>query len=234
MQILSSATLSPRRTARVLSAVAIALVVAHVVSMLLYLLDPLGLRASGRLSYGHISMLDLDQEAGFGTWFSAVMLLGVGQLLLVQTAVSRRAVDGLWRWWIFLAVGFHVLSIDEVAGMHEFLNAMLKRRSASAGWTDFAFVGVVIIGAGFLPFLTRLPRRTARLFIAAGLVYTGGAVGVEHVSPDDVNTLAYNMWTAVEESCEMAGVIAMTYAVLDHVRDSDRSQVRVDVVRTDA
>ena len=234
MSTLYSSTLAPGRTARVLSSAAVALVVAHVAAMLFYLLDAFGLRSSGRLTYAHVAMLDLDQEAGFGTWFSALMLLAVGQLLLVQTAVSRRAADGLWRWWGVLAVGFHVLSIDEVAGMHEYLNTFLKRGEDPAVWTEFAWIFVVVSGAAYLPFLGRLPRRTARLFVVAGLVYTGGAVGIEHVSPDDVNSLSYNLWTAVEEALEMAGVIVMTYAVIDHVRDSDRSQLRVDVVRTAA
>ena len=40
----------------------------------------------------------------------------------------------------------------------------------------------------------------------------GGAVGVEHFTDSDLNSLHYNMWTALEEGMEMTGVIVFMYA----------------------
>jgi len=67
------------------------------------------------------------------------------------------------------------------------------------------------------------------LFVVAGLIYGGGAVGVEHYTDSEVNSLHYNMWTALEEGMEMYGVIVLIYAVLDFMRRSSVSTVTVEV-----
>lgn len=54
----------------------------------------------------------------------------------------------------------------------------------------------MIIGLASLPFLARLPSRTGNLFVIAGAIYVGGALGVERATDwydvnDLMNTLAY-------------------------------------------
>ena len=49
-------------------------------------------------------------------------------------------------------------------------------------------------------------------FVLAGGVYLGGALGVEvltdpYLENDELNTLPYNLWTALEEAMEMGGVL---------------------------
>ncbi len=60
----------------------------------------------------------------------------------------------------------------------------------------------------------------AGLFLLAGAIYAGGAVGVEHWTGADVNSLHYNMWTTLEEGMEMAGVVVFIYALLDFMPGS--------------
>jgi len=55
----------------------------------------------------------------------------------------------------------------------------------------------------------------------AGVIYASGAIGIERYSGDDVNTLGYNMLTALEEGLEMFGVILVIYTLLDFIRDSE-------------
>ena len=234
MKSLCQTRISPGRTALGLATVAAGLIVAHVVAMQLFFNDGLELTNTWRLEYWHVAMLDLDEEEAFGTWFSAVLLLYTGRLLLLEAAAAKAARDGTRLWWFVLACGFHFLSIDEVAGMHEYLNSMLGEHADGAKWTDVAIVGLGAVVLGFLPFLFRVPRRTAALFVVAGLVYAGGAVGVERWTGSDVDSLSYNMWTAFEEGLEMAGVILMIYAVLDHLRGGAPHALQVDVSRTDA
>ena len=81
----------------------------------------------------------------------------------------------------------------------------------------------------YLPFLWHYRWRTAVLFFVAGLIYGGGAVGVEHFTDADVNSLHYNMWTALEEGMEMTGVIVFIYAMLDHMRGTPDRIVRVEM-----
>ena len=68
-----------------------------------------------------------------------------------------------------------------------------------------------------------------RLFLLAGAIYGGGAVGVEHFTDSEVNSLHYNMWTALEEGMEMLGVIVFIYALLDYLRGSPERVVRLDI-----
>ena len=71
--------------------------------------------------------------------------------------------------------------------------------------------------------------RTGLLFLVVGAIYGGGAVGVEHFTDSDVNSLHYNMWTALEEGMEMMGVILLICAVLDHMRGTPERAVRIEV-----
>ena len=88
----------------------------------------------------------------------------------------------------------------------------------------------------YLPFLWALPARTRWLFILSGAIYIGGAVGVEwatiwYEENDQLNTLAYNLWNAVEESMEMTGVILFIYALLGHIAANPKTtflKVRFD------
>ena len=54
-------------------------------------------------------------------------------------------------------------------------------------------------------------------------------MGAENFTDADVNSLHYNMWTALEEGMEMTGVIILIYAVLDHMRGTPDRAVRVEV-----
>jgi hypothetical protein len=69
-----------------------------------------------------------------------------------------------------------------------------------------------------VPFLLQLPRRTALIFLVAGVVYISGVIGIEILGqPMDADTLEYNLLTLVEEGLEMFGVILFLYGLLDHV-----------------
>jgi cytochrome bd-type quinol oxidase subunit 2 len=190
-----------------------------------YFNPALGLRERFGFQYWHLAVFDLDEEAGFGTWFSSGILAGAAVLLLHQARVLR-AQGGAWhRWWLVLGIGFCVLSIDEVVGMHEYVSTLLE----DTPWTVIGFPVFVLVGLGYVPFLWHYRWRTAILFLVAGVVYGSGAVGVEHFTDSEVNSLHYNMWTALEEGLEMTGAILFIYALLDHARGSADRAVRVEV-----
>lgn len=163
-------------------------------------------------------IFDVDEEDSFPTWYSS-MALGLTAVVLAWHAWGNRAraqQEGLIA-WRGLAVGFLLLSVDEIAGVHETLNTV----------TDFSWAvpgaGLcLVLGLIYLRFLWGLPRRTAVAFIIAGAVFVGGAVGVELLTEpfeenDALDTLPYNIWTAVEESMEMGGVLLFLNALLKHM-----------------
>ncbi|MEP5765149.1 MAG: hypothetical protein ABJ308_11165 [Halieaceae bacterium] len=199
--------------------VALCLTAAHVLAVVIWYEDLLPID-----DWLYISFFDLDEEESLGTWFSALILLFAGQLSLLQARYVRTEAQGKYLWWLLLAIGFHLLSLDEVAGFHEFVNTVVD----GTHWTTFGAVIVLVVGVSYLPFLWALPTRTRCLFLLSGLIYVGGAVGVEwgtiwHEENDLLDTLEYNLWNAVEEFLEMAGVILFIYTLLDHIAAHGRT-----------
>jgi len=216
---------TPERAALTLGAVAAALVIVHLLAMQAYFNPALGLDERFDLHYWQLAIFDLDEEESFGTWFSTGILFFAGVLLLNQARALRANGPSEHRWWCVLGLAFVFLSVDEVVGLHELMNTLMGDKP----WTVVGFPVLVLVGLSYLPFLWRYRGRTAVLFVVAGLIYGGGAVGVEHYTDSEVNSLHYNMWTALEEGMEMYGVIVLIYAVLDFMRRSSVSTVTVEV-----
>lgn len=153
-------------------------------------------------------IFDVDEEDSFPTWFSAFLLLltSVVSAANAKRESQQRGPNAVS--WTALGIGFLLLSIDEIAGMHETLNSL----DLPFSWTVPGAIAAAFAGGVFLPFLLRLPRGIAIRFVVGGVVYLGGALGVEvltdpYLENDELNTLAYNLWTAVEEFMEMGGVL---------------------------
>ena len=160
-------------------------------------------------------LFDVDEENNLPTWFSGFLLSVVAFFVWLCARRSRSAAEPWADHWYGLAVGFLLLSLDEVAGMHETVNSLIDMSWAIPG-------GIIagVIGLAFVPFLRRLPGQTALLFLLAGGLYIGGAVGVEIIGePMDSDTMLYNLTTVVEEGMEMAGVILFLHALLSYMNE---------------
>jgi hypothetical protein len=205
--------ISARNKGLFLLAIAVALTTAHIVAMVIWYRDLLPTN-----EWLYFSFFDLDEEESIGTWYSALILFAAGRLALLQSRYARSGSQGWYFWWLLMAIGFHLLSLDEVAGFHEFVNTMVE----DTHWTTYGAAIALVVAVAYLPFLWALPARTRWLFIISGIIYIGGAVGVErgtiwYEENDLLNTLAYNLWNALEEFMEMAGVILFIYALLGHI-----------------
>ena len=225
MKQLSVHTLNPEKIALKLVIVLAILIVVHVLAMQANFNDALGLKERFGFHYWQLAFFDLDEEESFGTWFNSALLMMAAILLIHRAGVLRAQKEAWRRWWLILGIGFCFLSIDEIVGMHEWLNSMVE----DTPWTVIAAPILAMVGLSYLPFLWAHRWRTGLLFLLAGDLYGGGAVGVEHFTDSEVNSLHYNMWTALEEGMEMLGVIVFIYAVLDHVRGTPEHVVCVEV-----
>ncbi|MEX0738805.1 MAG: hypothetical protein WD071_05645 [Pseudohongiella sp.] len=174
-------------------------------------------------------LFDVDEENNIPTWFSSANLMLTAALTLVL-AIDKWQHNDRWRMhWMLLGWGFLLLSLDEMAGLHESLNSVTE-----ASWAIYALPLVLVLAIVFFRFLYFLSARTASLFILSGLVFLGGAVGVElytepYLYNDELNTLAYNLWTPVEEGMEMFGVILFQYALLDYMTRDDSVLCRISI-----
>ncbi len=207
-----------RKIAIQLSIAAAALCALHVIAMCIYWSD-IEDSWDFDLRWTHVSIFDLDTEESFGTWLATMMLMFSSRLLFLQARAVKKAGAPRWwsRYWWILGLGFAWLSVDEVAGMHEWVNAHTEEL-----WTGYGLIVASVVGIAFIPFLWNLPGRTQALFILSGLIYLGGALGVEHVN-DFAKTLEYNLWNTLEEGMEMYGVILFIYALLTHMAGGPRT-----------
>lgn len=170
--------------------------------------------------------VDLDAEANIPTWFSSIILLMCAPLLaLIAMRTKRAGGRFVGHWWI-LSGTFVVLSIDELAQLHEHLGRLHSVWNTHGllyfAWVIPASLAVAVMGLAYLPFLAHLPPATRRRFICAGLVYVGGALGVEAISGWRAETMGMNNMThsliaTVEEVMEMSGVVMFLNALLREI-----------------
>lgn len=159
-------------------------------------------------------LFDLDEENNLPTWFSGFLLLNCAAVLFLSQTVAETRLGWHWR---LLAIGFLILSIDEVAGLHETFHT-----SIDFNWAIPAAILVGIVGLAFVPFLLALPRKLAVWFVVAGAIYVSGAIVVEWFSRDmDEDSLAYTFATALEESMEMLGAWLFLRLNINALKDRD-------------
>jgi hypothetical protein len=202
--------ISARIFPRVLLIAALALLACHtVMSIYHYQVE--------ELPWLVFQLFDLDQENNLPTWFAA-FLLSSSSALLWMCAHTKSAEGDRWsRHWYVLAVGFLLMSLDEVAGIHETVNSMIE-----VTWAVPGGIAALLVCLAFIPFLLDLPRRTALRFVLASAVYLLGVVAVEIVGNSMVlngfeDTLKYEMYVIVEEGLEMIGVILFIHTLLHYM-----------------
>ena len=172
---------------------------------------------------------DLDAERNLGAWYSsALMLLITLCAAALARLTPRRAGLGHRLPWLVIAVVFMLMSLDEVVGFHEVMDAPLRDRFGLTGlfYNPWVFAGALFV-AGFalymIPFLACLPRGVAAIFIGAGAIYVAGALGLEPVdawaeSTYGAGSTAQFLSTAVEETLEMLGLTVFLHGLLIHMQ----------------
>lgn len=174
-------------------------------------------------------LFDVDEEESIPTWFSSSLLLLASFAVSLVFFLKRMVRDTHQFYWMLLSMGFLFMSIDEVAGFHETVNSI-----TTYSWAIPGLLLSIVLLAGFARFLVSLPRPTAFRFIVSGLVFVGGAVGVElwtepYLHNDNLDSLAYNLWTAVEEGMEMGGVIYFLHALNQYTEMQFRPLIHLEL-----
>ena len=181
-------------------------------------------------AFGFIRLFDLNQEANVPTWFSSV-LLAMCALLLALIAVAKRTSSDRWfLHWAALGVIFALMSLDEIASVHERFMEPLKSAFELGGlltnaWVLLAFVFLPVLLLIYFRFLLMLPRRSLGLFLLSAAVYLGGVVGVEMFSGAMKSTYGFDslnfaLMTTLEEALEMIGLALFIHALLDYMANS--------------
>lgn len=190
--------------------------------------------------WGLVPLFHFDREQNLPTFFSALMLLFCSGLLIVAAQRAKSAGEKHLPWAI-LALAFAFLSVDEIASLHEKLDALIHHYTPTSGVLHYAWVApygaaVLILAILLGPWFFRLPRRLQILFALSGALYVGGALGVEILgglyysgvaeAGVDTKTLFGDALASVEELGEMAGAALFSYALLTHLCGA-RGEVRL-------
>ena len=122
---------------------------------------------------------------------------------------------------------FLFLAIDEACSIHELSIPLLRGAINAEGilyftWVVPAFFLLGIFLITFRKFVFSLPVKTKTLFILAGFVYVGGALGMELVGGYLADTSGYNtvygLASSIEEILEMLGIVIFIHGLLSYVQ----------------
>lgn len=167
-------------------------------------------------------LLDADVEKSVPTWLSVVLLFLAGVLLGLIASCERDLRSRRWRYWLVLAAGFLLMSLDEFLELHERIPLEIaevfglgQQERQILEWfpVPVAALALLIFGR----FLFGLPVPVRNWLILAGGLYCTGIVAVELVvnfvlGGIDHNTFSGAVLVTTEESFELAGVLALLYA----------------------
>jgi hypothetical protein len=173
------------------------------------------------------SLFLLNAESNFATLFN-FSLIAVNAALLGLISLAAFDERDRWRWhWTVLGLLFLLLAYDEAASFHERLMPIGRALVGGEGvlfftWVIFGAAFVLVVGLAYLRFVLALPRRTSTLFVVAGALYVGGALGVElwggrFASAHGLDNVGFHLIATVEETLEIAGQILFGHALLGHI-----------------
>lgn len=181
----------------------------------------------GRL-LGFVYQFSLGNEGNISTYFATLLLLSASLLLGVVARLAYQRKDSYRRQWVILALIFAYLSLDEFAMLHEHLGELTSEYFLDGGFFTYTWIipGAVLLAVfaiGFARFFWHLAPRWKVLFAVSGLIYVGGAFGVEMISgwyllQHGQGTFTYELFVTVEEVMEMMGIALFIYSLLEYIR----------------
>ena len=226
-------TLRPKKLALTLTVIVMCLTLAHVAVQCL--------RFLGGYEYqlGFLHLFDLENEGNLPSWYASTTLLLCALFLLYIGRSKRLAGDRYAVHWLGLAAIFFCLSVDEAAAIHELLSGdrlvhvLNLRPWPWAGWVLLGGLFVLLVGLTYFRFLLHLPAKTRALFLVAGTLYVGGALGMDTFASEysyrDGADLLYKLaMVAPEEFMEMMGIVSFLYALSSYMA-AEAIEVRVVV-----
>jgi hypothetical protein len=203
-----------------------------------------------------LRIFDVGEERSIPAWFESLQFLLCSILLAVVAVAKKRRGDRYSSHWSVLSIILLLLSLDEVASIHEAIGQQSERLLNSITgftpsgaikffWVVPGAIFVIIVLLAYLRFLADLPRGTRRSFLFAGALFVLGALGLEMLSAQVSSSsegianffgsvlpkIMIGLQTCFEEMFEMLGLTAFVYALLAYIRshiEDIHARVRID------
>jgi hypothetical protein len=182
---------------------------------------------------GIVKLFDLDGEVNIPEMYQTLGLVACAVLLFAIAAQQKATRSSLRRYWIVLAWMFLFLALDSGCSIHNNFHVYTAHTAAQEkkqgifyfSWT-LAYGAIMLpIGLWYLGFLFKLPRKTAIHILVAGVIYVGGAMGMEmvfgsYLAHGGAKGSHYQLiFTTIEESMETIGTLLFIQVLLKHMVD---------------
>lgn len=180
-----------------------------------------------------VRLFYVGRDLSLASWYSALVLV-LASILLLTIAIAIRASEypRYVRRWAILAAIFAYLSCDEMLRLHERMaDTVLRPALDSLGFIPTGVLSypwvivyaplVALFVLAYFGFWRTLPVRIRKLFLIAGAMFVGGALGVElfnayHDQAGGSEPLVI-VGTHIEEMLEMGGIIVFVYALMAYL-----------------
>lgn len=175
-----------------------------------------------------VKVFSVNSERNIPTAYSTLALLFCSFLLGTIAYIKNLDSCRYKNHWKALSFIFLYISIDEAGQLHEKLVQPMRTMLNATGILYFTWVVpvgilVVIFLLSYIKFLFHLPVHTRKLFVAATVIYIGGALGMELVgayqaSVAGEDNIPYKIIVTVEESLEMLGIVVFIHALTSYIK----------------
>ena len=179
--------------------------------------------------FGFVPLFFMGGEVNIPAFYSSAAIFTCAVVLCIIAIARRKSAEPDHRYWFGLSIIFVFLSMDEALQFHERLMAPMHKLFGSSGifhlaWTIPYGILAVMLAIAYLRFVWNLPARTRKLFIVAGLIYVGGALGMEilesfYVENHGWDNIAVIAMITIEDTMEMSGIALFLYALLSYISD---------------
>ena len=180
-------------------------------------------RLAPATSDGGVAALDLDGEGSLAVWFSSMTLAMAAVVSVIVYSVRRYKNDdysGYYRVWLWAALCWLVMSVDETASLHEGFKEMMVMLTGtrligdgSMWWVIAYFFLLGPIGTRLLVDMRHCRLSTAVLIMAAGCYGLGVVTQLGWVMPE-----SGARGIMLEEGAEMLGNLLLLLAMGLHAR----------------
>ncbi len=172
---------------------------------------------------GRVAAFDLDGEGSLAAWFSSTTLLLAAAVAMVVYTVRRFRRDdyhGRYRVWIWAALVFLLMSIDEAGSLHEGFKELMTWTTGnrvfgdgSVWWVAAYFCLLGPIGSRLVADMRTCGTSTLAMFAAASCYVLAVVAQLEGVLPQ-----SGARGVMLEEGAEMFGNVFLLLAMLLHAR----------------
>lgn len=217
---------SVKKITKYISLTVVMLIISHILFQTIRLVTPCD------NLFGIINFFDFDNESSIPTWFSQIQLFIASLILGLIAIYKKKHKKSFANHWLWLALIFLYLSIDEGATVHEMLIDPTKRvLNISSGVFYFAWVipfMALVLGflMFFISFIKHLPKKYKILFSLSGFIYILGTLGIEMVGGEILNMnlskVYYLISVSIEESFEMIGMTLFIFTLLTFIKETSK------------